>query len=92
MVSLSEELKRKDDLIDLKHNSAIAEVTNCSQLKEALNKIKKNIEVNRYKLGETERIIMEGVVIPEVGNFDIKADAFNENTLSSRSRVHQQLP
>ena len=89
---MSEELKRKDDLIALKHNSAIAEVTNCSQLKEVLNKIKKNIEVNRYKLGEAERIVMEGVVIPEVGNFDIKVDAFNENTLSSRSRVHQQLP
>jgi hypothetical protein len=33
---------------------------------------------------------MEGVVIPEAGNFDIKIDVFNEGALS-RSR-HQQQP
>ena len=37
-------------------------------------------------------MIMDGVIIPEIGNFDIKVDAFNENTLSSRSRVYQQMP
>lgn len=70
----------------------MAEVAASMALKEALNKIKKNIETNRYKLGEAEKIIMEGVVIPEVGSFDIKSDIFNESALASRSRIYQQQP
>ena len=48
------------------------------------------MELNRYKLGEAEKLIMDGVVIPEVGYFDIKVDALNEKTLASRSKVLQQ--
>jgi hypothetical protein len=61
-----------------------------ASLKEALNKIKKNMELQKYKLGDAERLIMDGVVIPDVGSFDINADIFAENALSSRSRVFQQ--
>ena len=61
-------------------------------MKDALNRIKRNIETNRYKLGEAERIVMDGVIIPDVGSFDIKSDVFSENSLSSRSRVYQQMP
>ena len=56
-------------------------------MKDALNKIRKNIEANRYKLGETEKLIMNGVEIPDVGNFDIKIDVFSE----SRSKVSQGM-
>ena len=35
---------------------------------------------------------MDGVVIPEIGSFDIKSDVFSEHSLSSRSRVYQQMP
>jgi chromosome segregation ATPase len=87
IVSLTDEVKSKEELINLKHESAVAEVANCIALNEALSRIRKNIEVNRYKLGEAERLIMEGVNIPEVGNFNIKIDAFSEKTLSSRSRT-----
>ena len=48
--------------------------------------------MNKYKMGEAEKVIMEGVVIPEIGSFDIKADVFSENTLASRSRSYQQMP
>lgn len=61
-------------------------------MKDALNRIKRNIETNRYKLGEAERIVMDGVIIPDVGSFDVKSDVFSENSLSSRSRVYQQIP
>lgn len=53
--------------------------------------MKRNIDTNKYKLGENERLIFEGVNIPiDVGNFDIKADVFSEKTMGSRSRVYQQ--
>ena len=35
---------------------------------------------------------MDGVIIPDVGSFDVKSDVFSENSLSSRSRVYQQMP
>lgn len=35
---------------------------------------------------------MDGVVIPELGSFEIKPDAFGENLLASRSKVYQQQP
>jgi hypothetical protein len=90
VVKLSEDLKRKEDLIALKHESAVAEVAISTAFRDALNRLKKNVELNRYKLGEAEKFIFEGVTIPEVGNFDIKSDVFSEGMLSSRSRVYQQ--
>ena len=35
---------------------------------------------------------MEGVTIPDVGSFDVKVDAFTDNSLMSRSRSYQQMP
>lgn len=31
--------------------------------------------MNRSKVGELEKIILEGVVLPEVGNFEIRSEA-----------------
>lgn len=82
-------MKRKEDLISLKHNSAVAEVAASTAFRDAINKIKRNLEVNRYKMGETERLVMEGVVLPDVGSLDIKIDVLGEGALS-RSRYQQQ--
>lgn len=76
----------------MKHQTALAEVANSIALRDALNTIKKNIEVNRYKIGDSERLILNGVTFPEVGSFDIKADRFTEDNLISRSRILTQLP
>ena len=35
---------------------------------------------------------MEGFVIPDIGNYDIKSDAFSESNLTSRSRAYHQMP
>lgn len=40
-------------------------------------------------MGETERLVMEGVVLPDVGSLDIKIDVLGEGALS-RSRYQQQ--
>jgi len=57
-------LKIKEGLIALKHNSAVAELAVSTAFRDALNRIKRNIESQKYKLGDAERIIMDGVVIP----------------------------
>lgn len=92
VVRLSEDLKRKEELIALKHNSAVAEVAISTAFRDAVNRLKRNAELNRYKIADAEKIIFEGVAFPEVGSFDIKAEVFSEATLSSRSRVYQQQP
>lgn len=52
----------------------MAEVATSNALREAMNRIKRNIDTNKSRIGDLERVIMEGVVIPDVGSFDIKAD------------------
>lgn len=68
----------------------MAEVANCTAFRDAINRLKRNVDLNRFKLGEAEKLIFEGVTFPDVGNFDIKSDVFSEGTLASRSRVFQQ--
>jgi len=57
-----------------KNDVIMAEVATSNALREAMNRIKRNIDTNKSRIGDLERVIMEGVVIPDVGSFDIKAD------------------
>lgn len=50
--------------------------------------MKKNFEINRSRIGDLERIILEGVNIPEVGGFEIRADTLTKDGAQSRSRTH----
>jgi hypothetical protein len=38
-------------------------------MRESINGLKKNFEINRSRIGDLDRIILEGVNIPEVGGF-----------------------
>lgn len=67
----------------------MAEVATSNALREALARIRKNIETNRSRVGEVERIILEGVTFPDVGNFDIRADVLAKDGASSRSKGYQ---
>lgn len=58
--------------------------------RDAINRIKKNLEMNRYKLGDSEKLILDGVTLVDIGNFDIKSDVFSDGSLTTRSRVYQQ--
>lgn len=51
--------------------------------------MRKNIETNRSRIGEAERIIFEGVNFPDVGSFEIKADALTKDGASSRTKAAQ---
>lgn len=68
-------MKKKEAIILAKNEIILAEVATSNNLKDAINKIKRNVDVNRSKVGELEKIILEGVVLPEVGNFEIRSEA-----------------
>lgn len=55
----------------------------------AINKIRKNIEMNKSRIGDLERIILDGVNFSEIGSFDIKADVLARDSSLSRSKVYQ---
>lgn len=57
-----------------------------------MHRIRRNIETNRSRIGDLERVILEGVNLPEVGSFDIKADILTKEGATSRSKGYQNLP
>ena len=61
-------------------------------LRESMNKLRRNVDSNKSKVGDLDRIIFEGVVLPEIGSFDIKADALTREGAMSRSSGYQNLP
>lgn len=70
----------------------MAEVATSNALREAVNRIRKNIETNRSRVGDLERLIFEGVNFPDVGSFDIKADILAKDGAASRSKGYQNQP
>lgn len=84
---MQEDLRRKEDLVRTKSDSAIAEVAISSAFREAVNKIKLNIEKYRATLSIHEKLIFEEVVFPsDVGSFEIRPELLGDNELI-RSRV-----
>ena len=75
-----------------KNDVILAEVATSNAIREAINKIKRNIETNKSRIGDLERVILEGVNIPEIGSFDIKADVLTKEGAASRSKGFQNLP
>ena len=57
-----------------------------------MNKLKRNIDMNRSKMGDLERILLEGIMFPEVGSFDISADVLTKDGAISRSKTYQIQP
>ena len=55
------ELKRKEEIILAKNEVILAEVASSNALKENLNRIRRNIDTNRSRVGDLERTIFEGV-------------------------------
>ena len=70
----------------------MAEVASSNSFRESLNRMKRNIDSNRSRIGDFERIILEGVIFPEAGSFEIKADVLTKDGALSRSRGYQNLP
>lgn len=70
----------------------MSEVATSNALREAVNRIRKNIETNRSRIGDLERLIFEGVTFPDVGSFDIKADILAKDGAASRSMGYQSQP
>jgi hypothetical protein len=67
----------------------MAEVATSNALREAVTRIRKNIETNRSRIGDLERVLLEGVNFPDVGSFEIKADILATDGASSRTNGYQ---
>lgn len=87
IAQLYADLKRKQEIILAKNDIILAEVA----ASNAMNRIRRNIETNRNRIGDLERVILEGVNFSEVGSFDIKADVLTKEGASSRSKGYQNL-
>lgn len=59
-------------------------------MKESISRLKKNLEFNRSRIGDLERVIFEGVNLPEIGGFDIRADVLTKDGAQSRSKVYNE--
>jgi hypothetical protein len=82
------DLKRKEEIILAKNEVIMAEVASSSMM----NKIRKNIEANRAKIGDLDKLILDGVNFTDVGSFDIRADQLTRDGAGSRNRGYQNLP
>jgi len=88
ITELFADLRRKEEIILAKNDVIMAEVSASNAFREAFNRLKKNIDTNRSKIGDLERVIFDGVVIPE-GNFEIRSDVLTKDGASSRSGSYQ---
>lgn len=70
----------------------MAEVATSNALRESLNRVRKNIDSNKSRVGDLERTILDGVTFPDVGSFEIKGDVLTKEGAASRSKGFQNLP
>ena len=48
--------------------------------------------MNRSRIGELERVLLDGITFPEVGSFEIKAELLTKDGALSRSKSYQSMP
>ena len=56
-------------------------------MRETINKLKRNLDNNKSRIGDLDRTIMDGVIFPDMGNFDIKPDMLTRDGSQSRSQT-----
>ena len=66
----------------------MAEVASADAMRAAIMKMKNNIEFNRSRIGDLERIIMEGVTIPDVGSYEVRASQLAKDGSQPRSQQY----
>ncbi len=57
-----------------------------------MSKLRRNVDTNKSRVGDLERVIFEGVAFPEAGSFEIRADVLTKEGALSRSKGFQNLP
>ena len=75
-------------MITSKNDVILNEVASSNAMKEAINRLKRNLEMNKSRIGDLDKAIMEGVVIPEVGSFEVKGDLLAKDGAQSRSHTY----
>jgi hypothetical protein len=63
-------MRRKEEIILQKNDIIMAEVAASNAMRETINKIQRNLNNNRSKLGgDAEKLIMDSINFAEIGNF-----------------------
>ena len=88
IISLTNDLQDREELILSKNQIILAEVAASNAMKSSIAKIRNNLEFNRSRIGESERIIMDGVALPELGNFDIRPDSLTRDRSGPRTQAY----
>lgn len=91
ITQLYSELKVKESIINAKNEVILAEVASSNALRESLNKLKRNVDTNKTRVGDLERVIFDGVAFPEAGSFEIRADVLTKDGALSRSKGYQNM-
>lgn len=91
ITQLYSDLKRKEDIINAKNDVILAEVASSNALRESLNKLRRNLDTNKSRVGDLERMILDGVTFPETGSFEIRADVLTKDGANSRSSGYQNM-
>lgn len=89
---LQERLLFKDQMISAKNDVILNEVASSNAMREAINRLKRNLEMNKSRIGDLDRTIMEGVIIPEIGSFEVKGDLLAKDGAQSRSHTYSSSP
>jgi hypothetical protein len=67
----------------------LAEVATSNALRDALNVVRRNVDMNRHRIQDLDRIVLGDVSIPEFGSFEIRAETLARNAAQIRSRTFQ---
>ncbi len=66
----------------------MAEVAASNELKQNLNRMKRNLDQNRTRIGDLDRLLLEGVNFPDVLSFEVRADMLTRDGAMSRSGTY----
>ena len=88
---MNDELRIKEEIINGKNDIILAEVATSNAYRDAVNQIRRNVDLNRFKIQDLEKIVFNEVRLPELSSYDIKADMLVRGTVQARSLSFQQL-
>ncbi len=58
-------------------------------LKDALSQIRRNVDMNKSRIQDLDRIVFNEVNVPELGSFEIKAETLAKSISQVRSKTFQ---
>lgn len=70
----------------------MAEIATSNSLRDALALIRRNVDMNRHRIQDLDKIVFNDVVFPDVGSFEVRAELVARSLTQPRTRTFQELP